>query len=160
MLLRPNLRIGCGALGLHLCPAESFVNHVGAREYEIALDEESGAHRQIVNGFTGARALRGRANMDQHQGSIIDEKGQPILNLHVSLRVHGAHWKGVIESSMPVSADAHPEQNKFYRLRLDDGQQKTIHIGSVTLVHLKNGESFRATFDSSGPPPPSQAKAE
>ena len=101
-----------------------------------------------------------RANMDQHQGSIIDEKGQPILNLHVSLRVHGTHWKGVIESSMPVSADARLEQDKFYRLRLDDGQEKTIHIDSVTLLHLRNGESFRATFDSSGPPPASKAKAE
>jgi hypothetical protein len=95
--------------------------------------------------------------MDQHQGAIVDNNGQLILNLHISMRVSGAKWKGVIESPAPVPAEARPEQGKYYRLRLSDGQEKTIHIGPVTLVHSKHGEFFRANFDTSSPPPAPKA---
>ena len=91
--------------------------------------------------------------MDQYQGAIVDDKGQPLLNLHVSMRVNGTKWKGVIESPTPVPPEARPQQDKFYRLRLADGQEKTIHIGPVTLMHSKHGEFFRANFDTSSPPP-------
>src|SRR5262245_24760785 len=89
--------------------------------------------------------------MDQHQGAILDDKGQPALNLHVSFRVSGTKWKGIIESPVPVSIDDRPEPNKSYRVRLDDGQERTILIGPVTPFHVGKGLSFRASFTSSGP---------
>ncbi len=91
--------------------------------------------------------------MDQYQGVLVDDKGQPLLNLHISVRINGAKWKGVLESPAPVPPDDRPKQDKYYRLRLADGREKTIHIGSVTLVHSKHGEFFQAHFDSSHPPP-------
>lgn len=94
--------------------------------------------------------------MNQHQGALVDHQGHPILNLHVSLRVSGTKWKGVIESPVPVAADARPEQDKSYRLRLADGQERTIHLGPVTPFPLHQGLSFRATFNSSGPVHPPQ----
>jgi len=98
--------------------------------------------------------------MDQYQGAIVDNKGQPLLNLHVSMRVNGTKWKGVIESPAPVPAEARPVQDKYYRLRLSDGQEKTIHIGPVTLMHSKNGDFFRANFDTSSPPPAPKQQAQ
>ena len=95
--------------------------------------------------------------MDQHQGAIVDDKGKPLLhlhNLHISMRVSGSKWKGVIESPSPVPAEDWPVQDKYYRLRLADGREKTIHVGTVTLVHSKTGDFFRAAFDSSDAPPP------
>ena len=89
--------------------------------------------------------------MEQHQGALVDDKGQPIVNLHVSMRVHGNKWKGVIESPTPVAVEARPLADQHYRLRLDDGQEKTIHVGPVTLVHTKYGDAFRANFDSNPP---------
>jgi len=90
--------------------------------------------------------------MDQFQGAIVDAKGTPLLNLHVSLRTTGTKWKGVIESPNPVPVEARPEQGKYYRLRLADGREKMIHVGPVTLLHSKNGDFIRATFDCSSPP--------
>lgn len=98
--------------------------------------------------------------MDQHQGAIVDHEGRLVLNLHVSLRVSGAKWKGVLESPVPVPADARPVQDHYYRLRLADGQEKTIHLGPVTPFPLHHGLSFRATFTSSGPPPAPPAAVE
>ena len=98
--------------------------------------------------------------MDQHQGAIVENKGQPALSLHVSMRVSGTKWKGIIESPVPVSVEDRPEQNKTYRLRLADGQERTILIGPVTPFPMGHGFSFRASFTSSGPSPAPQAQAE
>src|ERR1700674_5277334 len=49
------------------------------------LGDRSGANIRL---FTGIRA-----DMDQHQGAIVDNKGQPALGLHVSMRVSGTKWK-------------------------------------------------------------------
>jgi len=91
--------------------------------------------------------------MDQHQGAIVNDKGLPLLNLHISMRVTGNKWKGVLESPAPVPAEERPEQDKYYRLRLADGREKMIHVGPVTLLHSKHGDFFRANFDSATPPP-------
>lgn len=91
--------------------------------------------------------------MDQYQGALVDNKGQPLLNLHISMREHGSKWKGVIESPIAVPLESRPEEGKYYQLRLADGRQKTIHLGPVTLLHSKSGDFIKATFDSSNPPP-------
>ncbi len=106
----------------------------------------------ILNG-DAARGPMGDFLMEQHQGAIVDNKGQPLLVLHVSMRISGSKWKGIIESPAPVAEEARPVQDKYYQLRLDDGREKTIHIGLVTLLHSKHGDFFQAHFDSSGPPP-------
>ena len=99
--------------------------------------------------------------MDQYQGAIVDDKGQPLLNnLHISVRINGAKWKGILESPAPVPPDQRPQQDKFYRLRLADGREKTVHIGTVTLVHSKHGEFFQAAFDTTHSPPAAGAPAE
>ena len=91
--------------------------------------------------------------MDQFQGAIVDDKGQHLLDLHISVRINGTKWKGVLESPTPVPEEARPQQGKYYRLRLADGREKSVHIGTVTVVHSKHGEFFKAAFDCSGPPP-------
>lgn len=98
--------------------------------------------------------------MDQHQGAILDNNGQPTLSLHVSFRVSGTKWKGTIESPVPVSTNDRPEQNKSYRLRLANGQERTILIGPVTPFAMGKGVSFRASFTSSGPSPAPHAQTE
>lgn len=92
--------------------------------------------------------------MDQFQGAIVDDKGQPLLTLHVSVRMNGAKWKGVIESPTPVPPESRPVQGQYYKLRLADGRQKTIHMGPVTLMHSSHGDFIKATFDTASPPPP------